>query len=103
MTIKEAVMNCRAGETFNTELLYTIASARAQGNDFLKLVLAAETKEYVQLQKQLKVLKKQGKVQIYIVAHEFYGASKEARYLRNKYPTLSEFCTDGETNMIIKL
>ena len=103
MTVKAVVLNCSAAATLDTELLYSIASARALGNDFLKIVVPEDSKEYIQLLKLLKSLKKQGKVQIYIPAREFFGTGKEGRYLKNKYPSLADFFKEDEANIIIKL
>lgn len=88
-----------------TDILFAIASTRAREIELLELNISDEgfTKIYESSVKILKKLKKQGKIQIYISSEEFFGTSKEAMYLKNKYPELDEVCEGKAQKILIKI
>lgn len=74
------------------EILFTVASARAEGNSFSRLILPVENNEKI-LANSIKILKnakKQGRIQLYILNKDIAGDSTEAEYLKNKYPDITD-------------
>ena len=88
-----------------TEILYSIASARANQMDFLKLILNLDQGEKIATNttRVLKSLKKQGRIELYISSDELGGDSTEAEYLRNKFPEICNIRNENETSIIIKI
>ena len=88
-----------------TEILFSIASARANHIDFLKLILDLEQGEKIALNatKVLKSLKKQGRIELFINSDELSGDSTEAEYLRNKFPEICDIRNEGELSLIVKV
>ncbi len=87
-----------------TEILYYVASSRASQCEILKLDIESENTEHAEslAVKVLKSLKKQGKVDVYIATKDIVGDSKEAEYLKNKYPDILTY-TEKERSIIVKL
>ena len=85
-----------------TEVMFSVASARAQGIEFLKI----DTKESGvknAVAKVLRQLKKQGRIQLFVDASELRGSSTEAQYLINKYPDAIDVFENGEEAVIVKI
>ena len=77
-----------------TEILYSIASARATGADFVGLNIAGENTEKIKMTaaKILRSAKKQEKILLFESSANLSSTSTEAQYLNNKYPELIDFC-----------
>ena len=92
-------------QELETEIMFSVASARAQTIDFVKLELSddGEQKIKVSAVKLLKTLKKQGRIQLYIDSQELRGSSTEAQYLANKYPDAFDAFNNGDKAIIIKI
>ena len=81
-----------------TEILYSVASARAMGNQLIEFVFQADGgKSEKNTVKVLKELKKSGKIKVYALAKDIDGQSKEAEYLVNKYPDLKNYSEKSES------
>ncbi len=80
-----------------TEILFTVASARAEGNGFVRLDLPNDDNEKINAcsVKILKTAKRQGKIQFYIFGEDIRGESTEAEYLRNKYPAVADMSAEN--------
>lgn len=91
--------------TLETEIMFSVASARAQEIEFLKIDFSADNGEQIKAAalKQLRALKKQGRIQLFVVAEDIHGSSTEAQYLVNKYPNISDTLKDGERVIIVKI
>ena len=99
-------------ESFSTELLTTeirfyIASARATECDLIclksKTPISAEDKEMASVLKNLRLLKKEGRIDFFADKSSFDTGSAEARYLKNKFPESSAYINEDGFLFIIKL
>ena len=88
-----------------TEILYSIASARALGADFLGLNIVGENTEKIKMTatKVLRAAKKQEKIQLFESSFDLSSSSTEAQYLNNKYPDLIKSCKDGIETIFVKV
>lgn len=86
-----------------TELVFTIACARADGENLLRFnFLEGDTEREMKVaQKELKALKRRGAVQLFATFEDFEKADTEAEFLLNKFPTLEEL--DAENFILVKL
>ena len=91
--------------TVQTEILYSIASARASGADFVGLNIAGESAEKIKLAatKVLRAAKKQEKIQLFASSEELATTTTEAQYLNNKYPDLVDACKVGIETVFVKI
>lgn len=81
-----------------TEILFSVASARAVGEELVELVCPIDSGRGIKnTLKVLKELKKQNKIKVYVLARDIEGQSKEAEYLLNKYPELREYAEKTES------
>ena len=90
-----------------TEIRFYIASARASG-DFLIAFYPCEDEEGSQsqknfVQKELKTMKKEGRIDFFADASAFKNGSAEASYLKNKFPGIEEFALENKLFFIVKL
>ncbi len=94
-----------SASTLETEIMFSVASARAQEMDFLKIDLSDDNDDKARtvVIKLLRQLKKQGRIQLFIDAAELFGSSTEAQYLANKYPEALSLCGEDEKAFIIKI
>lgn len=94
-----------AVQDLETEIMFSIASARAQKIDFVQLELSDDNEQKIKVNavKLLKLLKKQGRIQLFIDSDELRGSSTEAQYLANKYPDAYDAFNNGEKAIIIKI
>ena len=104
-------MNCSvieikstAIDSLTTELAYYVASCRALGEEFIKLIPAVGTAAArSNTVRVIKNMQKAGRIALYIFEGEYFGTSREAEYLKNKHPQLGEVCTEGGQGILIKL
>ena len=91
--------------TAETEILYSIASARASGADFVGLNIKAENAEKIKstATKVLRAAKKQEKIQLFASSLDLTTTTTEAQYLNNKYPDLANSCIDGVETIFVKI
>lgn len=104
MNYNTFILKNTVSSLMENEILFAVASARAQGKPFLKLEFDVRQGEKAEqcAAKILRALKKRGRIEFFVAAKELGGASTEAQYIRNKYPTISELL--GETDaLIVKL
>ena len=92
MKIEVFTLKSSTAALLQTEILYSVATARASGSDLIRFDTELEKREsiFAAMLKILKAIKKQGKIDVYISASDITGESKEAEYLRNKYPLVSD-------------
>ncbi len=88
-----------------TEIMFSVASARARTIDFVKLEFSDDKEQKIKVSalKLLKLLKKQGRIQLFIDSEELHGSSTEAQYLANKYPDAFNAFKDEEKAIIVKI
>ena len=76
-----------------TEMMYEVASARAEGIGLLKLIIAddsAENKKIVSsIIRRLKQMKQSNQIQLFVTPDAFFKGATEAVFLLNKYPNIS--------------
>ena len=94
-----------ASSTLETEIMFAVASARAQGIEFLKIDISADKESGMKsaVAKHLRQLKKQGRIQLFVDAHDLHGASTEAQYLTNKYPDILDVFDKDANALIVKI
>ena len=86
----------------STEILYSVASARAMGEELVELICQNDGgKSEKSAVKIVKELKKQGKIKVYALAKDIEGQSKESEYLLNKYPTLRNYSERSESIIVM--
>ena len=95
MNFKEFTLKADLPEQISTEILFEIASARADSLELICINIFNEDKEYIQPQKQraavikiLKNLKADGRIQLFATSDSFKGQKTEAYFLQNKYPEI---------------
>ena len=104
MKISSVKLNSPTLQQLRTDILYSIASFRAQGMELVELIVSDTAKEKLEngTLKVLKEQKKQGSIRAYALAREISGESCEAEYLLNKYPDLSLY-NEKENSIIVLL
>jgi len=105
MKIFTHVMESSMAEQVDTELRFVIASARANGNELLHLKLDCEedSKIALTLHKQLKTMKREGKIDFFADKEAFSTQNAQASYLINKFPKVTESIDSAIFFFIIKL
>jgi hypothetical protein len=96
MNINTTFLSGKTSETLNTEILFSIASAKSLGKDIVKLSLKSaetETPEAIARRlnaatKILKSAKKSKLIQLFIYSADFDKESTELEYMKNKYGEL---------------
>jgi hypothetical protein len=90
-----------------TEIRFTVASARAVGNDliFLKINPASEKEGTVATSviKNLKTLKKEGKIDFFAGREAFLNATPEGDYLKNKFPEVRSLIDTEDFFLLVKM
>jgi len=92
-------------EQLETEILFYIASSRAEGKELVKLSVKGERKERT-ISIALKILraaKKRNTVQLFLTAQQMYGRTTEGEYIKNKYPDVQNILDNGESAVLIKV
>lgn len=87
-----------------TEIMYNVASARANGKVLLKFVADGEAADKILLHsiRVLKRLKRDGRIKLFVPAEEIGGSTTEAEYMRNKRPDAVELCgSDANAIMVM--
>ena len=94
-----------ASSTLETEIMFAVASARAQGIEFLKIDISADKESGMKtaVAKHLRQLKKQGRIQLFVEVRDLHGTSTEAQYLTNKYPEATDVFGNDESSVIVKI
>lgn len=104
MKISVIEMQNTALSQLSTEIAYTVASCRAQGNTFLKITYSSAVSSVrSNILKVLKNMLKKGIIQLYIEEWEYYGSSREAQYLRNKHSDLADVCDGDGQGILVRL
>jgi hypothetical protein len=95
MKYKELNLRADLPEQINTELLFEIASARAEGTELICINIFNEEKKYSFPQKQrsvliklIKNLKSEGRIQLFATSDSFRNQTTESYFLQNKYPEI---------------
>ena len=100
------VLKNTTADSIATEVMFNIASERACGAETVKISVSAEVDEAKRdkmlstVQKLLRSMKKQGRIQFFASLDDFTASATEAQYLKNKYPD-AEFFTSDETHFVI--
>ena len=106
----DIVVNKLTGATqaslFN-EIMYFVASANSLGKTLIKLTLDEYSEDKLPtkittVERVLKGMKRDGRIQLYIYSANLGGESTESQYLYNKYPSISNFASEGSF-YIVKL
>ena len=92
-------------EQVRTEIRFLIASARAQGKDLISIKLKdkKEGKLDELIVKNLRAIKKEGKLDFFADKCAFESASAEASYLINKFPEVVSLIDEEDFFLLIKL
>jgi hypothetical protein len=98
---------CWSGyKNFETDVLYYIASSRAQGFEAIVFHLKTDSDEApfrsasVRLCKKLK---RKGIIQMFLFGENIVSQTTESAYLLNKYPKLPDVISGLGTNVTLKL
>ena len=97
----------KTSQEIKTELLFYVASFLAAGEEIFAISSdndakeAGKNKSIESAKRILKELKKVGRIQFFVSAHEG-GATMEKEYLENKYPGILEECDSG-VQLIIRI
>lgn len=114
MSYKEINLRAKTPETAVTEVMYEIASLRADGIGLLRIniiyeageELDTETKRIIsQIIKLLKNMKQKGSIQFFATEDSFRLSSTEVVFLQNKYPAIfsAHPSREGESFVFVKL
>ncbi len=79
--------------TIRTEVLFAIASAKSQGADLLSLKIITDNgtvskTRILTLERELRQAKKNGQIQLFVLATALDVDTTETEYLKNKFPSL---------------
>ena len=103
MKIRSIELKSVTATLLRTEILYSVASARACGEELVELICpSVDSKCENNVIKVMKELKKQGRIKVYSAARDLHDQSKEAEYLLNKYPEIKLLAEKG-TSIIAML
>ena len=101
MYFKEITLRACLPEHMATEIMYEIASARADGAELFRINISANEsdgviykKRYSSLVRLLKGMKDDGRIQFFATEDSFASMNTEAIFLHNKYP--QHFNSSGE-------
>lgn len=104
MNFKKIEIKADMNSTVKTELLFSIAAARAEKCEILCVDIPQDRARFIPyMEKTLKALKKSGRIQLYVMSSELTDDLTEARYLRNKYPVIVKECDKEAVSLIIKI
>ena len=92
-------------EQVHTEIRFLIASARAQGRDLVSIMLRDNKSGKLGelIIKNLRAIKKEGKIDFFADKEAFETASAEASYLINKFPDVLSLIDEEEFFLLIKI
>lgn len=86
-------------KTLSTEIMFYVASERANRAELLRLLVSLEISEsdrervILNSLKILRRIKKQGRIQLFVTPRDYEEPTTEAKYMHNKYPDI-ELSTD---------
>ncbi len=90
-----------------TEIRFTVASARAGGNDLICLKLKSNTEKEGSIAssslKNLRILKREGKIDFFAGREAFENGTAEAGYLKNKFPEAADLVNTEQFFLLIKI
>ena len=93
-----------------TEMMYEIASARAEGIGLIRLLIADDSTDNKKILssiiRRLKQMKQGNQIQLFVTPDAFSKGTTEAVFLVNKYPEISISnleLNEGETFIYIKI
>ena len=91
--------------TIKNEIYFNIASARANGYEFVVIDFKSSDAEKSRniAKRILKGMNTDGRVKLFIFANSFDGSSKEELYFRNKYPGMRAICEENREAIVVKL
>ncbi len=99
MKIKYIQLKSGLGDEALTEIMFEIASARAEGAGLLRFELNEQDESFSKLMlyiiRKLKGMKQKGHIQFFATSDSFEKGSTEAIFLMNKYPALFE-CVNAD-------
>ena len=106
MIYKEITLASIERTSIDTELMYEIATARADGVELLRIFISSDPtderraphKISANLIRRLKILKESGLIQLYADKRDFSVMSTQAHFLINKYPQLFDVMPSDEGN-----
>jgi len=105
MILKEIDLRSCVKENAETEIMYEVASARADDIELIRINLKSSAEQESGLNKLLAVLirllknmKQNGQIQFYAVPESFSKMSTEAVFLINKYPVIFKNIPTSEEN-----
>ena len=100
MSYKEINLRSDMADTAITEIIYEIASSRADSYDLIKLNIDISLPDVKKIRSQairtLRSMKEKGSIRFFATKENFDRMGTEAVYLLNKYPEL--FSSDAESN-----
>lgn len=101
------IIESEAPSQIVTEIRFTVASARAGGNDLILLKIKSDTAKEGSVAslmlKNLKTLKKESKIDFFAGREDFENGTPEAGYLKNKFPDVAGLVNTEEFFLLIKL
>ena len=90
-----------------TEIRYLIATARATERELVLIKPNELNEENFKTQsiieKALRLIKKEGKIDFFANGEDFSIDNAKARYLLNKYPDTVKDATEGKSDYIVKV
>ena len=92
MYFKELTLKSNLPEQAHTEIMYEIATARAEGAELIRINVSQENmnilpeKRLSAVIRLLKGMKQEGRIQFYATKESFEKSFTEAIFLQNKYP-----------------
>lgn len=105
MSYKELSLRAELPEGAVTELMYEIASCRADDADLIRINIDATLPEIKKILsaslKTLKAMKEKGSIQFYATKESFDLMRTEAVFLQNKYPDLFSEIISSENQVYI--
>ena len=94
MNYNTFVLKNPAENILATEIMFNIASERANRRELLFLSVFPELTErdkarlILNAVKLLRRMKKQGKIQLFVTPEDYSESTTEAKYMQNKYPDI---------------
>ena len=109
MEYKRVKLESAEAESFLTALKFEIATARCDGVRLLRIDIDEKrgadeiAKFYSAIKKELRLMKRRGKIQLFAFPDSFERQTTEAVFLLNKYPEIIKFTDASEFEVFIFL
>lgn len=114
MKYREIEVRATSREGISTELMYEIATCRADGSELIKFIFRKSNEQESDLTRRnvasaiklFKLMKQKGQVQFIATSSSFDNSETEAVFLLNKYPDIFENApkeSEGEVFIFVKL